>query len=736
MNENLQMTLSPWWKQRGWRVAVGLLFIMLVSLYLRGDSLTHWLDNKNRFFFQSQQIPLLLGVDGYYYLDIARELQQGNYQPLDLRRGVPQGLERSTIAPLASVLTASLANLFAVPLEWVAIILAPVLGTLLAVPAFLLGRAFGLRAMTPWLEESRRYDAAAVMGLVTALFTVLSPYMLSRSMLGWYETDPLNVSFAIMAAFFALYYGDVRHKGTRSLWFAGWAVTLLLFYWWWQAAVAVLVLAAGPMLIAFFIMGWRTREALLGSLFMLGCVVIALIFFQGVDALTPTGLVQQFFSLLNFITGDDAQGSFRSVSADVSEQLTVSVERFMENTTGGLIPFTLAIGGLLGLAVTTGYRVLYLTALFFVTALSVTGVRFMIFAAPLFGLGIGFIAFSLWGMKLRLLWRAMAIILISLGIAWWTVPVAESFDSQVPRRKPALFDAMLALRQQTQEDAVIWASWGHGHPLVYYANRGTIADGGYHPAALRYALNFPLTVSDQRLAANWMGFVAAHGLPGLIEANALFGKNEQDWSAGMARLQALLAKGVNGARDLLLSEDGIEKNVLEKRLAFLFPGARRPLYLMLDELLLTEDWFGFGQWDFKQQVSPHQEYLILHDVKPVRPALLNALSSIGKAQIDMGEGEVRFLHGKMALRQITLLGPSGLKGRNFSDNAENSVHIVTDASIGVLAGKSESASLLNQLFFELNGKSPYFMLKQVLLPIYSIWQVTPESSSFNVQKNT
>jgi len=51
---------------------------------------------------------------------------------------------------------------------------------------------------------------------------------------------------------------------------------------------------------------------------------------------------------------------------------------------------------------------------------------------------------------------------------------------------------MKRIEKKTPKDAVIWASWGHGHPLIYYGQRGTIADGIYHSAELQYVLDVPI----------------------------------------------------------------------------------------------------------------------------------------------------------------------------------------------------------------------------------------------------
>lgn len=636
---------------------------------------------------------------------------------------------------MLSALTAGLARIAPAPLEWIAIVLPPVLGALLAVPAFLLGRALGQSIRLPWVKDTKTGAAADAMGLVTALFALLSPFLVSRSGIGWYETDPLNVFFAVFLAFFALNCAEAASPRRALGFFGAWAVGLLLFLWWWdQSEVPVLALAGIPMLVALGRIAVRSPRALVPFVIGLGLLALMLALWRGADVLNPSQFLRKVTSVYSYI-GNQETSIFRPAGEAVSEQKQVPLARLARDTAGGWLPFATALVGLAGLMIALRHRALYLLALLLVSLLSFSGARFMIFAAPLFGLGMGFIAYAIWSLGWSRWWRAGLLALFLGGLALPAMIRAQSYDGLVPRREPALFDAMIRLRQLTPADAVIWASWGHGHPLVHYTDRGTLGDGIYHPAPLQYALNVPLTTANSRLAANWIAFVVAHGVPGLEQANALFGTGRDDWATGMRRLQALLALGVGGARQALADEGRLAAETLEQRLRFLFPGSTRPTYLFLNELLLTEAWYLLGTWDFSERAGARALYLPLYQLRALDAGGFRAASRAGLVAIDLRQGRVRIRQHDGLLRRATVLDRSRLQRLRYDDGRRYSIHLIPEAEFGLYASDHAGDALLTKLYFELDFDPRFFTPELIELPAYSIWKVEGEAYRGPVEDN-
>jgi len=78
------------------------------------------------------------------------------------------------------VIAAGLAKITPFSLNWIGAVLPALLGLLLALPLYALGRFYGGPAM----------------GLTAVLMGLLSHYYVYRSSLGWFDTDCMNVTSA------------------------------------------------------------------------------------------------------------------------------------------------------------------------------------------------------------------------------------------------------------------------------------------------------------------------------------------------------------------------------------------------------------------------------------------------------------------------------------------------------------------------------------------------------------
>ncbi len=713
---------------RPWVAAIGILAVLLLGFYVRFDNLFIWLADQDRYFFAAAQTPLLLGVDGYYYLDIAKQIQADNYTPFDVRRHVPSGFSRPSIPPLLSLTAAAISSLFEASLEWVAILLPPFLGSLMAIPVFLIGRSMGRTASIPWADPSEREPAALVMGLVAAGFAALSPFMVARSAIGFFETDALNVTFALMSAWLAMQYGIETLPRRRLYWLAGWAVNLVLFLWWWeQTLIPVIGLAGLPILIAAVGIGWRSIKDLGPLLLTLALFALLLGFWKGLDTLNPAHHWQMLTDIYRYITGDASDSVFAAAGQYVSEQKTVSLERFVRDSSGGWPGFIGASLGLTAMALAVRLRLLYLAGLAIVASLSFTGSRFLIFTAPFFGLGIGFIAFLLWSGVSRRSWRFGAVALLCVSMAWGAVVEVERYDGLVPKRLPVLFEAMQALESQTPADSVIWANWGHGHPMIFYADRSTMADGIAHPSSVLYMLAVPQAISDPRMAANWISFCVAHGEAGLRQANALFGTDSKDWAQGIPRLQELLAAGPTAGRQLLSRDGSLSADEIEEQLAYFFPGPTRPAYLFLDYLSIEGGWYNLGNWDLAHGKPPKKEsYFLLKNLKPVSETVLRGTNRSKKVLIDLRKGWFRVGDKTVSLREVNIMDGMRLKRAAYNRGGRYSVSILKQAGYGVFASATPLASVLHGLYFELRYDERFFTPFSIKPPYYSIWQVHGE----------
>ena len=100
--------------------------------------------------------PVLLNLDGYHYLRLARDLARGVYEGADTLRTAPEPASRPNPPPLLSVLAATAAEATGLSLIRAAAMLPVVLSLTVAGPLLLLCRQLGLpRAAAWWPSPSR-----------------------------------------------------------------------------------------------------------------------------------------------------------------------------------------------------------------------------------------------------------------------------------------------------------------------------------------------------------------------------------------------------------------------------------------------------------------------------------------------------------------------------------------------------------------------------------------------------
>ena len=707
--------------------------VLLSGLYLRLNNLSGWLDHKERYFFSGQQIPLMLTVDSYYYLEMARQLQEGTYVDFDKRRYTPQGYKQPETPPLLSVLLAGISRLTGVRLEWIALFLPACLGIFLAIPVYLLATSLTLKAgqgAGKLFSIAPGRDPARVAGLTAAFIALLSPMFLARSSIGWCDTDALNVAFPILLAWLALQITDAQQLQKRIFLLTAFAITSLLFLWWWdQSHVPVFAFILIPFGLAVLFTGLRSPARLLPLLILAVVLLLSIGFWKGFGLLNPLQYIDNVQGLTRYISSDAGSSPFRAAGEAVSEQSRASFIMLMRESSGGPVGFWLACCGLLALICMTRWWFLFLTPLVVVAVLSPSGQRFLIFTAPLFGLGAGTLAYLLFCLTKKIMWRIPLLVLLIVISCWGAVQLEGKYDKRVPRRLPGLFDAMQVIEKTTEKNAVIWASWGHGHPLLYYGQRSIIADGIFHNAELQYVLNFPFATESYRQAANWISFYVQNGSQGLHKANQIFAGNRNDWAKGMAVFQELLAGGVEKSRQLLEEKYQLSGEEAENILSWLFPGNPQPVYLFLDYLLPSQAWFTLGQWNLKTRSAPVNSFFLpLKGIGMSGNGIINGRSRMGKLQINPGTGQLQFARGTTRLSSLTIFKKN--QKSTYTFNAETSfplyAQMYLSRQLGLLAGRQETNTVLVKLYYQQTGERNFFNPKDVGSPYYAIWRVTGE----------
>lgn len=666
--------------------ALALGFALLLGGFLRLDNLATWQEQPALHLADGR--PILGAIDGYYYLDLARDWLEDDYAPRDAHAAVPVGRARPRPLPLLSLLLAG-GTIGGASLDWVGAVLPALLATLLAFPVYAFGRSL----------------AGPVAGAAAASVAMAAPIYVQRSRAGFLDTDCLNLAFCVAIAWCCLH--ARRNQGTARAGYAAAAMaSWALFLWWWDqgATPATLAFLAPAALAALLAMWERRRDPQVRRALLLGGAVFA--------AIALFLLSERSLGILRYVVAEPA-GPFPSSAGAVAEQRAASFERITTGSAGSLWGFVVGASGWLLLALRRRGDALLLAFPLIVGLLSVTAARFVVFLVPVIAIGVGVAAAELHrraggGMPGAL--AALALVASLLG----PILVDHDLDDRIPpRRLPYQVAAFEGLAQRTPEDAVVWSFWGHGYPIQYYGRRATLADGSHRSGKLLYLLDVPLAASDFRLAANWMGYFAHHGPAGLELARELL--DTASWPEATAGLRQLLARGPEGAATQLRS-GGRDAAAVDAALAALFPSTERPIVLFQDFGSIRMPWIRYGTWDLERgegQRLAHQPFADLRATATGRAASGLAVdAATGVARLERESVPLGALGGPDGSRSF------GREGPVFWSDVGTGFGWLADPPIAGMVGY--------RLYTGDRVDARYFELIESKLPSHRLYRVVPE----------
>ena len=168
-----------------------------------------------------------------------------------------------------------------------------------------------------------------------------------------------------------------------------------------------------------------------------------------------------------------------------------------------------------------------------------------------------------------------------------------------------------AIREQTEEDAVIASWWDYGYFYEYAARRLTLGDGGNFNGEWNYWLGQALMTDDLRLTKGICRMLANCGLDA---SHLLMTRYETEGDEYARRAAEVLLTILPMSRDdayAVLTGDLMDAAAAEELLALTHPAEPRPVYLVLSEDMLRKvGAIGtFGLWDFSGS-SPNLPYIL------------------------------------------------------------------------------------------------------------------------------
>ena len=684
-----------------WFEIAALALVVALGLLVRLEDVRDWKAHPELALYKGE--PLLTTFDGYFYLRLARDLAEGVYEPVDGDRAVPDRPKRPWPPPLLSVLGAAAAKVTPWSINWIGAVLPCLLGILLALPLYSLGRFYG----------------GPVMGLTAVLMGLLSHYYVYRSSLGWFDTDCMNVTWGTGVTFAFLLFAVNKAK-RRYLYFGLGIFLYALFLWWWDSTPAVTtVISFVPFAVALiFFYRPKPKEGMIFGACM-ALAGVAVLMWQGFDL--PVRIVQQVLSVFQYISTKKAAGIWPSMGATISEQAIPTFSEIVAKTTDSLPAFILAAVGLAWLFVKKPKDSLFLSVPIILAALAFFfAKRFLVFLAPVTALGIGFAVSELWRLRSKYRLCALAVPVLVFATAWF--PFKKDMGKNFwPKEPPHLVEGMDFAGKATPENAVIWAWWDHGYPMQYWARRGVISDGTFHDEERSVYNGFPYVAHSYRLAANFINFYVARGKPGFRTFYKAVGN---DPAKGLKRIKEILAAGPEKGRTILENikpEPVREYKTTEDWLRFFFPGETRPAYIFLDWRLLGTSywWYWLGSWDIEKREGIHPFF------KPLFGVIVKGTTATdgGRFNADLVKGIAQFGGVKFPIKKAYVHDGRRIRSNDFPYKEGLNFELFVPGGFAALEDQNISESVFNKLFMRHMAPSIYFQPVALKAPSFQLWKV-------------
>lgn len=434
--------------------------------------------------------------DGYYWAEGARDLLAGFHQAGD----------GSPMDQAASQLTYVFAKLLPFSFETIIFYMSAFMSSLLVVPVILISYSF------------KRLDV----GFIAALLASIALSYYNRTMVGYYDTDMLNIVLPVLLLWSIIWAIGTNHD--KFLLFTG--VDIIIYRWWYpqsyslESAFFALILVYALIFDRKNLFNFKLLAIMLFAMMMTNGlirlpIVVALYFIfknekfnkytfyilgAGVIAyLASGGFEPIWLQLKAYIFRQSIQSEsgglglhFFSVAQTVREAGHVPFSEFASRISGSPVTFVLSVAGYVWLSYR--YRIMLLAlplvGLGFIAA--VGGLRFTIYAVVPMAFGIAFIIAELakkmpsYFMQYATLSIGTLLVLFPniLHVKEYEIPTVFNKDEVV----------MLSdLKKKTSREDYVISWWDYGYPIRYYSDVFTLIDGAKHDGDSNFPVSYILT---------------------------------------------------------------------------------------------------------------------------------------------------------------------------------------------------------------------------------------------------
>ncbi len=444
--------------------------------------------------------------DGYYWAEGARDIVAGFHQPNDL----------SPVDAAPSILTAYLYKLLPFSFESVIFYMSAILSSLVVIPIILIAHSF------------RRLEV----GFVAALLASIAWSYYNRTLVGYYDTDMLNIvfpmfllwslvlalrtqelryllytaleiiayrawypqSYALEFAFFSLIliYTGYRYYKKQSTQFHLMLMTFMLF--------AMMGLAEWLRLLIVIALYMSAKRELLQKYVLLFFGSAVVLFFV-TGGFTPIWeKLKLYIFRENMSANEDIiKLHFFTVMQTIREAGEIPFTTFANRISGHSVTFILSLVGYVWMLWRYPLMLLSLPLAGLGFLAYVGGLRFTIYAVPVMAMGLAFLIFEaarfFHNEGLKRIFIAASVLLVLAPNIWhaWEYRIPTVFVHDEVK-------VLDELKHTSSREDYVLAWWDYGYPIRYYADVKTLVDGGKHSGDVNFPVSFALTRDQLRAA--------------------------------------------------------------------------------------------------------------------------------------------------------------------------------------------------------------------------------------------
>jgi len=511
------------------------LFILLAFIFSLGIRFSYIDNIKDKPQFKDNGEYIINTNDGYYFGQGAKDLLNKKYYNNEDRAK----FDHSSVNEALSDITALLLKITGLRIETVMFYLSGVLSSLIVIPIVLLGFTLG----------------SIELGFIAALLSSIAWSYYNRTMLGYYDTDMLNIVFPA----FMLWSLIAAIKTKKSIYFLITGLEIIAYRWWYPQSYSVDFSMIFILSLYFISIIYIKKDYLVNlttklkdaELHKIKYFYLSLIIFMLIAVLNLPEIIRLFLiitlytiyekkseiyfkyiwyiflvSLLAFLlTGglrpiyeklytyvfssnvlESKEGlhlRFLNVFKTISEASAIPFERIAQRISGSVIIFVLSIIGYLLLLIKHRYFILGLPLIALGILSYSGGLRFTIYAIVPLAFGIAYLItyiakFIEENTKNRLFYYATLTVLAG-AILYPNIKHMLEYNKYItPVFVENEIQTLDALKTKANKKDYILSWWDYGYPLKFYSGLNTMVDGAVHHGPENFPISYLLVQPQEK----------------------------------------------------------------------------------------------------------------------------------------------------------------------------------------------------------------------------------------------